>query len=65
MFEWMNARIKKMTVIDIGLVKGAVFFGAIIIVKFFPQLLNINYAILFVLMIACAVKPVYKVWIEK
>ena len=65
MFEWMNKKIKKMTVMDIALVKATVFFGAIIIVKFFPQLLDINYAILFVLMIACAVKPVYKVWIEK
>jgi len=65
MFERMNERIKKMTVMDIGLVKGAVFFATIIIVKFFPQLSNINYGVLLVLMIACSVRPLYKFWIEK
>jgi heme/copper-type cytochrome/quinol oxidase subunit 1 len=65
MFEIWNERIKKMTVMDIGLVKWSVFFAAIIIVKFFPQLLKINYAVLAVLMIACGAKPLYKFWIKK
>ncbi len=65
MFESWNERIKKMTVMDIGLVKWSVFFAAIIIVKLFPQLLKINYAVLVVLMIACGAKPLYKFWIKK
>jgi len=64
MFEKMNERIKKMTVMDIGLVKWSVFFFTIIIVKLFPQLLRINYVALFVLMIACGAKPLYKIWIK-
>ena len=65
MFENWNERIKKMTVMDIGLVKMSVFFFTIIIVKLFPQLLKINYAILIVLVLACGIKPLYKFWIKK
>ena len=65
MFERWNERIKKMTVIDMGLVKWSVFFAAIIIVKLFPQLLKIDYTALAVLMIACGAKPLYKFWIKK
>ncbi len=65
MFESWNERIKKMTVMDIGLVKWSVFFATIIIIKLFPQLLKINYAVLVVLMIACGAKPLYKFWIKK
>ncbi len=61
----MNERIKKMTVMDIGLVKFSVFFFAIIIAKLFPQLLRINYIVLIVLVLACDIKPLYKFWIKK
>jgi len=64
MFEKLNERVRKLTVIDIGLTKWAVFFAAIIIVKFFPQLLRINFVILAVLLIICAIKPTYKFWIK-
>ena len=65
MFENWNEKIKKMTVMDIGLVKMSVFFSTIIIVKLFPQLLKINYAVLIVLMLACGARPLYKFWIKK
>ncbi|HPS20686.1 MAG TPA: hypothetical protein PKY78_06855 [Candidatus Omnitrophota bacterium] len=65
MFENINKRINKMTVVDIGLVKWSVFFATIIIVKLFPQLLVVNYAILALLMVACAVKPLYKFWFAR
>ncbi len=65
MFAKLNERVKKLTVIDIGLVKWTVLFATIIIVKLFPQLLNIGYPVLIVLMIACAIKPCYKFWIKK
>jgi len=64
-FEKMNERIKNMTVMDIGLVKFSVFFFTIIIVKLFPQLLNINYVILIVLVLACGIKPLYGFWVKK
>lgn len=65
MFDKMNERIKKLTVIDIGLTKWSVFFATIIIVKMFPQLLNIGYPALIILMSALAAKPIYAVWIKK
>ena len=65
MFERMNDRVRKLTVIDIGLIKWSALFGTIIIVKIFPQLLNIGYPILIVLMLAAAVKPVYVIWFKK
>lgn len=65
MFERMNERLKKMTVIDIGLVKWTAFFFAIIVVKLFPQLLKINYPILIILALVCGAKPLYKFWIKK
>ncbi len=65
MFNKLNERVKKLTVIDIKLVKWAVFFSTIIVVKFFPQLLKIDYWLLIVLMIACSAIPFYKFWIKK
>ncbi len=65
MFEKWNERVKKLTCVDIKLVKWATFFATIIIVKFFPQLLKIDYWVLIVLMVACSAKPFYKFWIKK
>lgn len=65
MFDTLNERVKKMTVVDIGLVKFAVLFTTIIIVKLIPQLLEINFTILIILVIAASARPVYKMWIKK
>lgn len=65
LWDSMNKKIRNMTVWDIGWIKWSVFFFTIIIVKLFPQLLNISFPILIVLMIACAAKPLYKIWIKK
>ena len=61
----MNERVKKLTAVDISLIKWSAFFGTIIIVKLFPRLLNINYVVLIALLVVCSVKPVYKFWIKK
>jgi hypothetical protein len=65
MFEKMNEKIRKLTVIDIGLTKWSVFFATIIVIKIFPQLLNISYPILIILMLALAAKPIYAVCLKK
>ncbi|MBP7056778.1 MAG: hypothetical protein KBB52_07990 [Candidatus Omnitrophica bacterium] len=65
MFDKMNDRIKRMTVIDIGLVKWSVFFFAIIIVKLFPGLLKIDYPILIFIVLLLGARPLYKFWISK
>lgn len=65
MFEKLNQRVKKLGVIDISLIKWSVFFGTVIIIKLFPQLSQISYSILIVLMVICMLKPVYRFWLKK
>lgn len=65
MFEKFNERVKKLNVVDIKLIKWAAFLIAIIVVKLFPKLLEINYWILIILVIACSARPAYKFWIKK
>lgn len=65
MFENLNKRVKKLTVIDIGLTKWSVLFATIIIVKIFPQILKTGYPVLIILLIACSVKPIYDFWFKK
>ncbi len=61
----LNEKVKKMTFVDIGLIKLSVFFFTIIIVKLFPFILKLNYLFLIVLVLACSAKPLYKTWLEK
>lgn len=61
----LSERIKKMTIVDMSLVKLSAFFFGIIIVKLFPVLLNISYFVLVILVIACGAKPLYVVWFKK
>ncbi len=65
MIKYMNERLKRLTFWDIALVKWSVLFATIIIVKFFPQLLDISYPILIILMVACMARPIYNIWIKK
>jgi len=65
MFEKLNERVKKLTVMDIGLIKWAVLFATIIIVKLFPQILEIDYLVLVIIVLACSAKPFYRFWIKK
>jgi hypothetical protein len=65
MLNNLNEMIKKFDVIDIGLIKLAVLLATIIIVKLFPQLMSISYSILIILVIICAARPAYRLWIKK
>lgn len=65
MRSMLNERIKRLTVVDMSLVKLSAFFFGIIIVKLFPALLNIRYLVLLILVIACGAKPFYSVWFKK
>ncbi len=65
LLDHMNNRVKTMNIADIALIKWSVFLTSIIIVKLFPQLLNVNYFVLIALTVACAIKPMYKFWIKK
>lgn len=62
--KW-NERLRKLDILDISMVKWSAFFFAVIIVKFFPQLLKINYGVLIVLTLACGARPLYRFWFKK
>lgn len=65
MFKKVNARAKKLTLMDIKLLNLAVLFAAIILVKFFPRLSAISLPVLVILMIAFLAKPFYSFWLKK
>lgn len=61
----LDARVKKLNALDIVLIKLAVFFATIIIIKLFPQLFSLRLSRLLVLTLGCAIIPFYKFWIKK
>ena len=64
MFQYLNERVRCLTVIDIALTKFAVFFSTLIIIKLFPQLLMINFTVLIFLALLCAIKPFHTFWFK-
>ena len=60
----LDERVKRLSYTDIKLCEVAVFFAAIMVVKFFPQLLKMNYLTLDVILTACWARPFYKFWIK-
>lgn len=61
----MNQRIKKFGIIDEKLAQLAAIFFALIIVKLIPQILELSIWSFVVLLIACAIKPLYVFYIKK
>lgn len=61
----LNERLKNLTVVDIGLTKLAAMVFGIIIAKLFPQLLNLNFVTLIVIMLILGAKPLYIFWLKK
>jgi len=62
MIKSLDEKVRNLSVIDIGLIKFAVFFAALIIVKLIPQLVTIDFSILIGLVILCSAKPFYDFW---
>jgi hypothetical protein len=65
MIDFLNQKMRRLTVWDVGLVKWAVFFFAIIMVKLAPVLLNISYPALIILVAVLSARPFYRFWIRK
>jgi len=61
----MNQRIKKFGIIDEKLAQLAAIFFALIIVKIFPQIMEINAGWFVALLVICAIKPLYVFYIKK
>ena len=65
MFKKLNKRAEKLTLMDVKLLQLSTFFISIVMVKFIPDLLKINYSILLVLAIIFLAKPFYSFWLKK
>ena len=64
MIRILNEKIKRLSVVDIGLVKLASFFFAILMVKIFPALLSLSYPVLIIVVLCLGAKPLYKMWFQ-
>ena len=61
----MNSRVKKLNIFDIKLVQGCAMFVVLIIVKLIPQIMTINIWWFVVLLVICAIRPLYVFCIKK
>jgi hypothetical protein len=61
----MNKRVEKMSVFDLKLTQWTSVFAVLIIVKFFPRILDINIWWFVGLFILCLIKPVYVFYCKK
>ena len=65
LIEYLNSRIKLCSIFDIKLAQGAAIFLALVIVKLFPRILEIDIWWFIVLTIIFAIKPLYVVFLKK
>lgn len=65
MFKALNEKVKNLDVLDIGLVKLALFVTGIAFVKLFPQLLQVRYLVLIVIVLVLAARPSYRYFLGK
>ena len=61
----MDRRIKRFGIIDEKLAQAAAVFLALIIVKYKPEILNINVWWFAALLAVCAAKPLYVFYLKK
>lgn len=64
-FENVNQRVSKLSLIDVKLAQGCAIFLTLIIVKILPEITSINIWWFIGLLILCAVKPMYSFFVKK
>jgi len=57
--DWMNKQNKKMDIWDMGLTKWTMFFFTLFLVKFFPELLSLDWYVYLVVALILAIRPLY------
>jgi hypothetical protein len=55
----LNERVKRFSLLDVKLSQFVAMFAVLIVVKFFPQIIDLNVWWFVVLLIICAIRPVY------
>jgi hypothetical protein len=62
--DYWNGRVQRFTIVDVKLLQVGSMAGALVIVKWFPQIMNVSIWWFAVLCIICMLRPVYVFWIE-
>ncbi len=65
LWENMNARVSKFSILDVKLAQGIGIFVALILAKLVPEIMDINICWFVALLVICAAKPVYVFFIKK
>ena len=65
LLEKMDERIKKFGILDEKLEQAAAMFFGFIIVKLIPEIMNLSIWWFVVLLILCAIKPLYVFYVKK
>lgn len=64
-FEDMNERVKKMNIFDVKLAQACAILVALIVVKIVPQIMRISIGWFVVLLVLCAIRPLYVFYLKK
>ena len=64
-FKNMDTLVKKLSFLDLKLIKATTAFGVLIIVKLIPQILSINIWWFVALFLVCMIKPVCTLFIQE
>ena len=65
LLEDMDKRVKKFGVIDVKLTQGVAMFGALIVAKLIPQIMDLSIWWFVGLLVICAIRPVYVFWLKE
>ena len=57
LLEELDRRVRKFSFVDVKLAQGAAMFGALIIAKIIPDIMDLNIWWFIVLLVICAIKP--------
>jgi hypothetical protein len=65
LLEDMNRRVKKFNLVDVKLAQVTAMFGALIIAKLIPDIMNLSVWWFAAMLIVCAIRPSYVFWLVK
>jgi hypothetical protein len=64
MFEEMTRRVRKFDIFDVKLAQVVAMFGALIIAKLIPDIMNVSIWWFVVLLVICAIRPFCVFWFK-
>jgi hypothetical protein len=62
LLEDINQRVKRFDIVDVKLAQLTAMFGALIIAKLIPEIMDMNIWFFIVLFVVCAIKPFCVFW---